>query len=56
MVIRGLLVIALLAAALTAGLLAYSKNGRSQTPPAACAGLNCDPTLPGGWPTDPNRP
>ena len=53
-IIRAVLVVAALAAALTAGLLAYSRDGRSQAPPA-CTVANCDSTLPGGWPSDPNR-
>jgi multidrug efflux pump subunit AcrB len=54
-VIRAVFVIAALVAAITAGLLAYSKNGRSQTPPPACTVANCDATLPGGWPADASR-
>jgi len=56
-VIRGVLVIAALSAALLAGMLAFSRHGKSQTPPAACTVAGCasnDP-LPGGWPADPNQ-
>ena len=55
MIVRGLVIVVLLAAALTAGLLAYSKDGRSQGPSATCTVANCDSSLPGGWPGDPNR-
>jgi hypothetical protein len=56
-VIRGVLVIAALSAALVAGLLAYSRHGQHQTPPAACTAAGCasNDSLPGGWPVDPNQ-
>jgi hypothetical protein len=56
-VIRGVLVIAALSAALMAGLLAYSRHGQNQTPPAACTAAGCasNDSLPGGWPVDPNQ-
>jgi hypothetical protein len=58
-IIRTLLLVAVLAAAMFGGLLAYSKSGRGQQAPAAtCTVAACvttDPTLPGGWPVDPNR-
>jgi len=57
-VIRMVLVVSVLVAALTAGLLAYSRSGRSQSPAPTCTIASCvttDPTLPGGWPVDPNR-
>jgi hypothetical protein len=58
-IVRGVLLIAALSAALVAGLLAYSKHGQSQTPPApACTVAACDTNgaLPGGWPTDSGQP
>jgi hypothetical protein len=58
-IIRTVLLVALLAAAMVAGLLVYSKNGRGQqAPAAACTVDSCvttDPTLPGGWPVDPRQ-
>jgi hypothetical protein len=56
-VIRGVLVIAALSAALLAGMLVFSKHGQSKTPPAPCtaAGCSSNDSLPGGWPVDPNQ-
>jgi hypothetical protein len=57
-VIRMVLVVTALAAALMAGLMVYSKSGHSQAPAPACTVAGCtntDGTLPGGWPTDPNH-
>jgi anaerobic selenocysteine-containing dehydrogenase len=53
MIIRTVLLVAALVAAIVAGLLVYSKNGRSQSPAPTCTVANCDATLPGGWPSDP---
>jgi hypothetical protein len=55
MIIRTVLLVTALAAALTAGLLAYSKNGRSQSPAPTCTVADCDATLPGGWPASSSR-
>jgi multidrug efflux pump subunit AcrB len=55
MIIRTVLLVGMLVAAIVAGLLAYTRNGRSQTPAPACTVANCDATLPGGWPSDPSR-
>ena len=55
MIIRTILLVAALVAAIVAGLLVYSNNGRSQSPTPACTVANCDSTLPGGWPSDPSR-
>jgi hypothetical protein len=56
-IVRGVLIIAVLSAALMAGLLAYSKHGQSQTPRPACAAAGCasNDALPGGWPADPEQ-
>jgi hypothetical protein len=55
MIIRTVLLVAALVAAITAGLLAYSKNGRSQSPAPTCTVADCDATLPGGWPANSSR-
>jgi hypothetical protein len=55
MIIRTVLLVAALVAAITAGLLAYSRNGRSQSPAPTCTVADCDTTLPGGWPDDSNH-
>jgi hypothetical protein len=54
MIIRTVLLVAALVAAIVAGLLVYSKNGRSQSPAPTCTVANCDAMLPGGWPSEPS--
>ena len=57
MLIRGLILLVVIAVALFAALRAFTKSGQS---PAACgAGHACVTTndaLPGGWPSNPNQP
>jgi hypothetical protein len=57
-IIRTVVLVAAIAAAMVAGLLAYSKSGHGQNAPnGTCTAANCvttDPTLPGGW-VDPSR-
>jgi hypothetical protein len=57
LLIRGLILLVVIAVALFAALRAFTKSGES---PAACgAGQACVTTndaLPGGWPSNPNQP
>lgn len=58
LLIRGLILLVVIAVALFAALRAFTKSGES--PAAACgAGQACVTTndaLPGGWPRNPNQP
>jgi hypothetical protein len=57
LLIRGLILLVVIAVALFAALRAFTKSGQS---PAACgsghACVTTDATLPGGWPSNPNQP
>ncbi|HEY7604632.1 MAG TPA: hypothetical protein VH760_10255 [Gaiellaceae bacterium] len=57
MLIRGLILLVVIAVALFAALRAFTKSG--QAGPAACdpgpACVTTDKPLPGGWPSNPNQ-
>jgi predicted lipid-binding transport protein (Tim44 family) len=55
--IRGLILLVVIAVALFAALRAFTKSGQAQ--PACDPGQACvttDKSLPGGWPSNPNQP
>jgi hypothetical protein len=57
LLIRGLILLVVIAVALFAALRAFTKSG--QTPTGCGTGQACMTTnaaLPGGWPSNPNRP
>lgn len=58
LLIRGLILLVVIAVALFGALRAFTKSG--QSPPAGCrSGQACVTTndaLPGGWPSNPNQP
>jgi hypothetical protein len=58
LLLRGLILLLVIAVALFAALRAFTKSGES---PAACGGdsqacVTTNDALPGGWPSNPNRP
>jgi hypothetical protein len=58
LLIRGLILLVVIAVALFAALRAFTKNGQAQPVPCdpgqAC--VTTGPTPPGGWPSSPNQP
>jgi hypothetical protein len=58
LLIRGLILLVVIAVALFAALRAFTKSG--QSPAAACgsapACVTTNDALPGGWPSNPNQP
>jgi hypothetical protein len=58
LLIRGLILLVVIAVALFAALRAFTKSGEAQPvacdPGQACMSTNASP--PGGWPSNPNQP